>query len=156
MEDAIVAVFDTITDLTQSRNTGKARSYGFELNVHWQPVNILAIKADYSFTEFENLTDPGTYFTHSPRHNTTLSAVLTPIQKLRIGSTLHYMSERYSTTYGTIAQDFMTWNFQVSYAISRNFILELGIENILDRNYALAEGYPEPGRVFFGSLQFVL
>jgi len=36
------------------------------------------------------------------------------------------------------------------------FSIEAGINNLADRNYALVEGYPEPGRNYFVNLSYRL
>ena len=42
-------------------------------------------------------------------------------------------------------------NFQADYAFTDNFTTGLGITNLLDQNYSLAEGFPEAGRQFYAT-----
>lgn len=42
-------------------------------------------------------------------------------------------------------------NFQAEYRVNDNFTAAVGATNLLDENYALAEGFPEPGRQFFAN-----
>jgi iron complex outermembrane receptor protein len=42
-------------------------------------------------------------------------------------------------------------NFQAEYAFTDNFTTALGITNLLDQNYELADGFPEPGRQFYAT-----
>ncbi|MFT3732686.1 MAG: TonB-dependent receptor [Hyphomicrobium sp.] len=44
-------------------------------------------------------------------------------------------------------------NIQAEYAFNPNTTLALGGTNLLDQNYSLAEGFPEPGRQFFANLR---
>ena len=60
-----------------------------------------------------------------------------------------YNSKRYSTSYGTIAGEYLLLNTRASVKLWRYFSLEGGVNNILDKNYATTEGYPEPGRNYF-------
>jgi iron complex outermembrane receptor protein len=44
-------------------------------------------------------------------------------------------------------------NFQAEYAFDGNTSLAIGGTNLLDENYELADGFPEPGRQFFANLR---
>lgn len=44
-------------------------------------------------------------------------------------------------------------NFQAEYEFTDNASLAIGATNILDQNFALAEGFPEPGRQFFANMR---
>lgn len=43
------------------------------------------------------------------------------------------------------------FNFQAEYAFNDNATLTLGAMNILDEDYSLSEGFPQPGRQFFAN-----
>ena len=42
-------------------------------------------------------------------------------------------------------------NFRADYDFTENFSTAVGVTNLLDQNYALAEGFPEPGRQFYAT-----
>ena len=42
-------------------------------------------------------------------------------------------------------------NFQAEYEFNDNASMAVGVTNLLDENYALAEGFPEPGRQFYAN-----
>jgi iron complex outermembrane receptor protein len=44
-------------------------------------------------------------------------------------------------------------NFQAEYAFDPNTSLAIGGTNLLDENYQLADGFPEPGRQFFANVR---
>ncbi|MBR2534808.1 MAG: TonB-dependent receptor [Hyphomicrobium sp.] len=44
-------------------------------------------------------------------------------------------------------------NFQAAYDFDANTTATFGVTNMLDQNYSLAEGFPEPGRQFFVNLR---
>ena len=48
---------------------------------------------------------------------------------------------------------YATVNFQAAYDFNENTTATFGATNILDQNYSLAEGFPEPGRQFFVNLR---
>ena len=43
-------------------------------------------------------------------------------------------------------------NLEAAYAFTDGITLNVGAANLLDEDYALAEGFPEPGRTFFANL----
>ena len=42
-------------------------------------------------------------------------------------------------------------NFRADYDFTENFSTAVGVTNLLDQNYALADGFPEPGRQFYAT-----
>jgi iron complex outermembrane receptor protein len=42
-------------------------------------------------------------------------------------------------------------NFQAEYAFTKEFTTAVGVTNLLDQNYSLADGFPEPGRQFYAT-----
>jgi iron complex outermembrane receptor protein len=42
-------------------------------------------------------------------------------------------------------------NFRADYDWTENFSTAVGVTNLLDQNYSLAEGFPEPGRQFYAT-----
>lgn len=48
---------------------------------------------------------------------------------------------------------YATVNFQAAYDFDANTTATFGVTNMLDQNYSLADGFPEPGRQFFVNLR---
>ena len=44
-------------------------------------------------------------------------------------------------------------NFRADYDFTENFSTAVGVTNVLDQNYALADGFPEPGRQFYATVR---
>ena len=44
-------------------------------------------------------------------------------------------------------------NFSAEYAFTPNWTTGFGVTNLLDENYSLADGFPEPGRQFFANMR---
>ena len=42
-------------------------------------------------------------------------------------------------------------NFRADYDFTENFSTAVGVTNLLDQNYSLADGFPEPGRQFYAT-----
>jgi iron complex outermembrane receptor protein len=45
-------------------------------------------------------------------------------------------------------------NLKLSFRVRKGLTLNAGVNNILDRNYALTEGFPEAGRTFFANAEY--
>ena len=76
------------------------------------------------------------------------------LKNLNFNVNAHYNSERYSTSYGIKAPEFIVFHSQLAYNFKNGIRLETGINNIFDRNYALSEGYPEAGRNYYINLYY--
>ena len=47
--------------------------------------------------------------------------------------------------------DYALLNIRADYNVTENFSAAIGVTNLLDQNYSLAEGFPEPGRQFYAT-----
>jgi len=108
--------------------------------------------AQYSYISRKNLSNPELKFIDVPPHKVLLFAQTTLLKRISWLASVETNSKRYSTSYGTEAGSFVVANTKVSAKVWRFIQVEGGINNIFDRNYALAEGFPEPGRNYFVNL----
>lgn len=144
----------TETSLSQLQNTGKSEHAGFESGVNYQIIPSLLAGANYTYIKLNNITSPDIYFTDVPRSKLFgfVQYALKNIFSLQVNG--EYDSKRYSTSYGTVAGAFTLFNASAKVHVWRWFSAEAGVNNIFDRNYALTEGYPEPGRNYFANLVY--
>lgn len=162
LNDAILMVpnvtFDSSLRVRQSQlqNVGKAEYLGAEIGAEYQLIASLKAGMNYTFIQRNNLTHPGLYFTDVPRHKVFGHLQYRQKDRLQIQVNTEYNTERYSTTYGTIAGSFLLLNANASVQVWKFFSVEAGINNITDKNYVLAEGYPEAGRNYFINLAYRL
>ena len=49
---------------------------------------------------------------------------------------------------------FTTLNLKAAYMLRKDISLEAGVSNLADRNYALADGFPSPGRSWFANAEY--
>ena len=138
--------------LSQVQNTGRAVFYGLETAFFLPVHHAITVEGTYTFLRRENLTDPGVFFTYIPTHHLTSTLRFTPFTGTHFILEGEYMSKRYSTSYGTIADPFALVHLSGTTSLTSQTRLEAGIRNLFDRDYALLEGYPEPGRTFFVTL----
>jgi iron complex outermembrane receptor protein len=140
--------------LTQLQNVGKSEYMGFELGVNYHILPTLLAAANYTYIKRNNLSHPGIYFTDVPRGKLFgfVQYRFKDIFTVEING--EHDSKRYSTSYGAVAGAFSLFNTRGEVHVWRWFSVEAGVNNIFDRNYALTEGFPEPGRNYFVNLVY--
>jgi iron complex outermembrane receptor protein len=139
---------------TQNQNVEKVRLYGAEFEASVGLLTNLEAGANYTLLRAENETTSDE-LVNIPEHKAILYLHYTPLEKLKVLADAEYDSSRYSTSNGLdVAGDFIVVNFKLNYELIRGLVAEAGIKNLFDRNYALEEGYPEPGRTYFGNLRY--
>jgi len=156
LDNTIMLVDNVEPSISQQQNTGEAIFYGADLTISYQVVKNLTFAANYSYIKQENITNPDLFFTNIPNHKVFGYIDYVPFKNFEFVISTEYNSERYSTSYGTISPEFIVFNSQVSYIFAKYFKMQAGINNILDKNYTVVEGYPEEGRNYYLSLQFNL
>lgn len=156
-----VGLNDEGDPLSQSQNVGDGTYKGFEIAARWQASERISLVANYTYLH-RDITDPqrADYRpTDTPRHNAYLRMDWQALDNLVVSPSIEASSSRLSESatqpddptqiaytrmggFGLVNLDF-DWQ-----ATERASVL-FGVRNILDRNYELVEGYPEPGRSFF-------
>lgn len=152
--DIIQRVDNVQPGLYQFQNTGRARYYGAELTIELWEWRDFRAATSYMILKRENITAPSLHFTDTPVHTLQVLGEITPLVPFTIGIDIQYNSQRYSTSDGIISPGFVTANLSIGFIAAEFLSLHAGINNIFDRNYTLMEGYPEPGRNYFISLQY--
>ncbi len=149
---------NSVTNVWQSQlqNVGKSEYLGVEAGVDYLIVPSLKAGANYTYIKRNNLTNPNVYFIDVPQHKLFGFLQYSLKDRLTVQVNSEYNSDRYSTSYGTKTLSFALLNTNLSVHVWKWFSLEGGINNIADKNYALAEGYPEPGRNYFFNLLYRL
>lgn len=143
------------TQLTQIQNTGESTFAGFEFNARYRINEKFDLTAGYNYIDQKNNSNPDILFIDVPAHSLQAGILIKPFNGFQMRLVGRYNSDRNSTSYGTIAAAFDTYDLHLQYAY-RDFTLMGGVQNLLDKNYAFNEGYPEPGRNFYVRLLYDL
>ncbi len=160
LSDVIVfidnAVIDPVTNrpLAQQQNAGDAVFYGAEADLSYQWGSKLRTGLQYSWIRRRNLSNPSLFFTDVPDHKIAGWAEYHLRPQVWFTFWGEYNSQRYSTTYGTVSSPFAVLHAKGHVRLWKFISLEAGVMNLLDRNYAFVEGFPEPGRNGFVRLVF--
>ncbi|GAB2546907.1 TonB-dependent receptor plug domain-containing protein [Spirosoma aerophilum] len=152
LTDAIQQVNNVQPGIYQFQNTGQAQFYGGDVSFKIPVSTAFQAGAQYSYIHRQNLSNPDLKFVDVPDHKLFVYAQAQLLRRVVLIGNIEYDSDRYSTSYGTQAASFVVANAKASVRLQRYISLEGGVNNLLDRNYALAEGFPEPGRNFFINL----
>lgn len=154
LTDAILSVSNVEPGKSQMQNFGEAEYKGIEAQFTYMPTEKLNISANYTYIERKNITNPDIHFTDVPNTKVIGTIEYSPLKILKLIANTEFNSSRYSTSYGTGVPDYTLLNAFASCKVLKYFSIDAGMNNILDRNYSLVEGYPEEGRNFFVTLRF--
>jgi len=153
IDDTIQRVDNVQPGVYQLQNVGRSRHLGTELGFDWKPSEFFQLTANYAYLDRKNESQPNVRLIDTPRHSFFTYADIRPVKWLSIIPSVEYNGSRYSTTYGIEAGAWATTNLKLSLHLPRDVTLSAGVNNLLDRNYELAEGFPEAGRSFFVNMQ---
>jgi len=149
--------YDTASStwLWQMQNTGKSTFTGFESSVDWQPLGWLKAHLAYSYIDRQNDSNPDLVFTDVPKHKLTgyVQFLLNNETWLLVES--EYNTKRYSTSDGLYtAAPYGLVNLHMNAGLTDALLLHAAVNNLFDRNYEVAEGYPEAGREYVVSMNY--
>lgn len=137
----------------QMQNVGKVRSTGFELGLRTPLAGWLDVGGNYTFINMENISSPGTRLTDVPSEKLTVYALIRPVGQLEIIPFVESESSRWASN--TVKTgDHTTINLKAAYRPIKDLTLEAGVTNLTDENYALADGFPNPGRMWFANANY--
>lgn len=150
--------YDTVRNVWQSQlqNARKSEYMGAEIGAEYQVIPSLKVGANYTYIKRNNLSNPKLYLTDVPKHKLFAFVQYQLRDRLSVQVNTESNSKRYSTTYGTVAGSFTLLNASANVHVYKWFLIEGGVNNVADKNYSLAEGYPEPGRNYFVNLMYRL
>jgi iron complex outermembrane receptor protein len=140
----------TKTRKCQVQNIGKVQSSGIELGLSSPVVSWAELGGNYTLTALKNISDPATKLTGVPRHKLTAHALLRPNEAVDVITFAEYNSSRWASNTVELS-GFTTLNLKAVYHATKDISTEVGVNNLTDRNYSLADGYPNPGRTYFAN-----
>ncbi len=149
---------------TQFQNVGNGHFYGFEISGVTRLHSQLTAGANYTFIRREITDVVNTAFrpTGVPQHKAYLYLSYTPTEKLEIIPSVELASARWTDVtlqpapilppgvgVYSLTGSYTLVNLTARYKVTKNLELTAGVRNLLDKNYELADGLPEPGRTVF-------
>ena len=137
----------------QMQNVGKVRSTGYELGLRTPLASWLDVGGNFTYIHMENLSSPSTRLTDVPSEKLTVYALIRPVGQFEIIPFIESESSRWASN--TVKTgDHTTINLKAAYRPIKDLTLEAGVTNLTDENYALADGFPNPGRMWFANANY--
>ncbi len=155
VKDKIQSVANVSGVRAQMRNAGRAHVAGLELGLRGSAGAWLDWGGNYTYISLKNVSDRAMRLTDVPRHKLVAHAVLHAARQLDVVALAAYDSGRWVSN--TLALGgFATVNLKAVYRPMPALSLEAGVNDLADRNYALADGFPAAGRSWMAnaSVQF--
>lgn len=140
---------------SQFQNIGETTYYGFEISGEWEALPELTVGGNYTYlkSEYDDPGRPDLKPVGRPEHVAYIYANWTPTEALTITPSLELSSRRWSSTTNERTffevPGFGIANINAEYKLNEQTSFTAGVRNIFDRNYELADGFPEPGRTFY-------
>jgi iron complex outermembrane receptor protein len=144
-------------NLSQQRNIGHASSAGFEADARSRLATGVELSGNYTFLNRSNLSDATVPLTETPRHKGMVTITAGPYYRVRGMVSVDYEAGRQTLNEGSHYYEvpsFAILSAKVSWTVYRGLDLDLAASNLTDRNYWVAEGYPEAGRMVRLSLNY--
>ena len=142
---------------SQTQNVGDGDFYGAEVSIDTQGSRRLSAGANYTFVHrtIKDALQPNLRPTGVPTHKAFLYAAWRAVDRLSITPSVDIAGDRWSDVNPVPAFPYVRTggyvlaNVDATYAFSRNLELAIGLKNLLDENYELAWGFPQPGRTYY-------
>ncbi len=137
---------------TQMQNVGNVQTKGAELGISSYLGESVELGANFTVLNRYNKSDPGILLIDVPHQKLFTYAKWQVSGPLSILGSVEANSRRFSTTTGSrIAGGFGIANLKAQYQFSPTWSVDFGVNNLMDRNYMVIEGYPLEGRNFFAN-----
>jgi iron complex outermembrane receptor protein len=151
--DKIQSVANVSGTKSQMQNVGKVQSTGLELGLKSPVTSWLELGANYTNMLLQNVSSPTSKITDVPREKLTLQAVVRPASQIELIAFVESNSERWASDTVKLG-GFTTLNLKAVFRPTPKLTAEVGVTNLADQNYFLADGFPNPGRMWFANASY--
>jgi iron complex outermembrane receptor protein len=134
---------------SQLVNTDKFKNKGIDFSFHYQLFANLKLSGNYSFLESD------VKISAAPKHKTFFNADW-KTGKFKVSPNIQYVSGLYLETVQNedLYEEYTLLNCKVSYQVYKQLKLFVNGENLTDTSYQMYSGYPMPGIVVLGGVDF--
>lgn len=129
------------TSYAQNINVAKARIQGIEMAGRYQISHRWGVRANYTFTDSEQLSgaDKGLPLTNSARHMLNATLDWQAMDSLNLFLSMEARSKRYRGTDANdkprYFKDYEVFHLGASYEINKNFTINARVNNLLDKDF---------------------
>lgn len=153
ISDKIQSVANVSGVKSQMQNVGKVQMSGLELGLSSPIDSWLEAGGNYTYLDLKNVSDPATKLTDIPRQKLTAHLLVRPMAQVEVIGFVESDSGRWASNTVMLA-GFTTLNLKTVYRPAKNFSTEAGVTNLTNKNYSLADGFPNPGRMWFANANY--
>lgn len=143
----------TAANRCQMQNVGEVHSTGVELGLRSPVNNWLELGGNITWIEMKNVSNPTIRLTDIPHRKTSAFAIVRPLEQVEIVGFVESESNRWASN-TTRTGRHTTVNLKAAYHPNKVISIEAGVANLTDKNYALASGFPNPGRTWFANASY--
>src|SRR5690606_18923442 len=148
---------------TQAQNVGNGRFYGLEVFFEARVANGLTVGGNYTYMDRKivDALQPDLRPDGVPDNKAFLYATWQPSERLILTPSFEAADDRWGNV-NTNPQPVFPYvrtgaytvvNLDATYRFANDLELALGVRNLLDDNYELAWGFPQPGRAIYTKLR---
>jgi len=137
-------------------NIDKARTQGVEAYLAWMPLDVLKLRADYTYTEARDVT-LNKRLLRRPANKLSGDALWQALPQLSLDATLLYVSGAVDVGRESFLpvkdQNYVTADLSVNYALSDMFTLYGRADNLFNEVYQNPNGFLQPGQGFYAGIK---
>jgi iron complex outermembrane receptor protein len=134
-------------------NVGKVQVEGIEMGLNTPVTPWLLVGGNYTHMWIKNISSPATKITDIPSDKLFLNATVKPHAQFDLVAWVEYEHGRWANNTVELPS-FTVLSGKVVVHPTEALAAEVGATNLTDRNYALADGFPSPGRSWFANLRY--
>jgi vitamin B12 transporter len=158
IDDLMQVVFDPSFNSTYE-NIDQADIRGVEAFMHTQPIEPLAVRVDYTWTDAED-DNSGEALLRRPKHKVDVDLELQPTARTSINLMLNYVADYKDIsreTSGIIhGDDYAVLDIAAYYQLNKQWRIFGRIENVTDEHYEPADGFQASDRGLFAGAALAL
>jgi iron complex outermembrane recepter protein len=145
---------DATATIQQNQNIGNVQIYGVEASLTVRITDSLRGGVNYTYTEWDNRSNDDKLI-DIPEHKFVAYAIYSLFDRLDLSADSTTYSGRYSSSNGVReTESFTVLNAKAALSLIGGLAVEAGVNNLLDENYEIEEGYPEEGINYFTNLTY--
>ncbi|MEJ1964440.1 MAG: TonB-dependent receptor [Gammaproteobacteria bacterium] len=146
-----------VPQTTQTQNVGDGHYFGVESSFDWRVTETVRIGGNYTYLQrkIDDALQPTLKVVGAPTHQGLAYVEWVPVPKLTVMPSIELASDRWSDINVTGQTGFVRTgsyvlaDLQVNYDVTEAFEASIGGRNLTDKNYELADGFPEVGRTMY-------
>lgn len=151
--DLIQQVNNVVPGKYQMQNVGEVRIAGFELDVAAPISERWEVGGNLTLLDRENRSDSNIRLTGVPDRKLTAHATFRPAERWEAVLFVEHEGPRWDSQ--TVELDsYTTTNFKLAFKPVEALVVEARLDNLADADYALADGFPNPGHMWFVNARY--